>query len=666
MRTALLVLACLALTVDAHCVDETARWQGEIDRVAANGGGLVVIPPGMHEVGQLNLRGGVELHLSEGAELLGLPGEKNYTKARLQFSEGDGGAVIFAHGVTNVAITGRGIIDGRGGLWPHSGFRPRGIFFADSANIRLEDFTLRDAAGWGVFLKRCDGAIVRRITVDNHANNNNDGIDIEARNVCVTDSVFDSGDDAICIKSNDPDYAVENILVSNCVAASHCNGLKLGTASHGTMRNIRFVACRTRNPHRNYLYREGEMKGKMAFFWQASDEFPLGIGNGAINVECVDGGAVEDVLFDGVEAEGFRVPIFVRGNLRRHRSNGILPSDRRVLRDVTIRNVCGTACSEFPSTITGAAGCEPKNVILENVRIKCRGDALDGSPVCEPSALYDGFYPDASMFKFLRLPAYGLYIDRADVKCKNVRFFLAENAVDNRPAIYTSTPESQSARARLSGFGKSLELPDALAENGLDEVLSSQAWEAVFISVSQHVDEADKAFMSRVFSLTEKIRLLAPQAAVFLRTRGTDAAYKGLESSPYGFRIVADDYHRPETWFHLIGGNVSKAGITADLEAIKAAGFGGIQFFHGETEGVQVPDSVETGAHVVGDERDVLEVCINGRCVTKLWCPPYVCIISDMAVVGENEIEVVRTGTWQKRLQYDRALPVEHRMTWIP
>ena len=29
----------------------------------------------------------------------------------------------------------------------------------------------------------------------------------------------------------------------------------------------------------------------------------------------------------------------------------------------------------------------------------------------------------------------------------------------------------------------------------------------------------------------------------------------------------------PETWFHLISGNVSKEGITADLEAISSAGF---------------------------------------------------------------------------------------------
>ena len=38
---------------------------------------------------------------------------------------------------------------------------------------------------------------------------------------------------------------------------------------------------------------------------------------------------------------------------------------------------------------------------------------------------------------------------------------------------------------------------------------------------------------------------------------------------------------RPETWFHIIGGNASKEGIAADIAAIAEAGIGGIQFFHG-------------------------------------------------------------------------------------
>ncbi len=43
--------------------------------------------------------------------------------------------------------------------------------------------------------------------------------------------------------------------------------------------------------------------------------------------------------------------------------------------------------------------------------------------------------------------------------------------------------------------------------------------------------------------------------------------------------------HYPETWFHLIGGNVMREGLTADLEAVQAAGISGIQFFHGQFGG---------------------------------------------------------------------------------
>ena len=37
----------------------------------------------------------------------------------------------------------------------------------------------------------------------------------------------------------------------------------------------------------------------------------------------------------------------------------------------------------------------------------------------------------------------------------------------------------------------------------------------------------------------------------------------------------------PETWFHIIGGNASKAGLAADIAAIADSGLSGIQFFHG-------------------------------------------------------------------------------------
>lgn len=47
-----------------------------------------------------------------------------------------------------------------------------------------------------------------------------------------------------------------------------------------------------------------------------------------------------------------------------------------------------------------------------------------------------------------------------------------------------------------------------------------------------------------------------------------------------GFVSPSNESH-PETWFHLIGGNVSRDALTTDLEAIASAGIRGIQLFHG-------------------------------------------------------------------------------------
>jgi hypothetical protein len=61
-------------------------------------------------------------------------------------------------------------------------------------------------------------------------------------------------------------------------------------------------------------------------------------------------------------------------------------------------------------------------------------------------------------------------------------------------------------------------------------------------------------------------------------------------NAPFGnadreaFKSPPQVYH-PETWFHYIGGNVAKSGITADLEAISGAGISGIQLFHGQFGG---------------------------------------------------------------------------------
>ena len=65
-----------------------------------------------------------------------------------------------------------------------------------------------------------------------------------------------------------------------------------------------------------------------------------------------------------------------------------------------------------------------------------------------------------------------------------------------------------------------------------------------------------------------------------------DELHRPFGTQDYQNFAAPEKVFYPETWFHYIGGNVSLAGITKDLEAIAAAGFSGIQLFHGQFGGV--------------------------------------------------------------------------------
>ena len=425
--------------------ERTARWQAAIDAAAARGGGTVVVPAGRHLVGELELKSNVRLHLEKDAVLEGAVGIENYRVRLMPFSEGTWSAVVSAIGVTNVSVTGEGEIFGNGMAWNPKrgardamgcteGLRPRGLFFADCRGVRLENFFLHDAACWGVVFKRCDGVTVRGVRIDSCVNHNNDGFDIEAKNVVIENCDVNCGDDALCIKSNDPGYVVENVVVRGTVARTHCNAIKIGTATHGTVRNVRFANIQVEAPRRVYrdyapmpddLLNAPEVDGVHSYL--------SGAGISAIAIECVDGGTVEDVTVDGVDVSGFKVPIFVRGGTRSNRTCAIPPGTAHALRRIIISNVRGRAESKMPSSITGVAGCRPTDILLQNIAIECIGEDSDTREISEPDSSLDGKYPEATMFSHLRLPVYGLYVASADgVIYDNVLFTLRIGTTDAR------------------------------------------------------------------------------------------------------------------------------------------------------------------------------------------------------------------------------------------
>lgn len=430
-------------------VDETDRWQSAIDRAGAAGGGRVVIPSGVHRVGGLVLRSNVELRLEKGAVLEGVVGLEHYPVLTLPYSEGTWSAVVMGVCVTNVAVSGEGEIFGNGRRWnpPKAardavgcteGLRARGVFFADSKDVRLSGFTLRDAACWGIVFKRCEDVVARGIKIDSVVNVNNDGFDIEAKNVLIEDCDVNTGDDSFCVKSNDPTFVVENVTVRDCIARTHCSALKIGTASHGTIRKVCFERCRiepAKRVYRDMAPMQADLSAPTPHVDGAPD-YLVGPAIGAICVECVDGGIVEDIVYDDIVISGCKVPIFVRGGTRMRRACGIPPSNRRILRNITIRNIRGQAERPLTSTITGVAGCRPSNIRLEDVAIECVGEGDDTRPFSIPDKELAGEYPDADMFENLRLPAYGLFVDQADsVVLRNVTFGLRSGTRDSRPGV---------------------------------------------------------------------------------------------------------------------------------------------------------------------------------------------------------------------------------------
>ena len=415
--------------------NETEEWQRAIDGKSAAGGGTVTMPAGRHVVGSLVLKDNVTLELAEGCVLEGMAGIENYRPIDVGYAEvrEPWYGLICAVGATNIALVGKGEVFGNGAAFLRGlrDRRPRGLLFHKCRGVRLEDVFLHDLASWTCYLKGCDGVTVRRVRVDSHANSNNDGIDIDSRNVLVEDCDFDSDDDGIVLKSDDPRVPVENVTVRNCRVRSNCSALKLGTGSHGGFVNILFENCTCGVSDRatmDPVTGHGEIAQYRVETWPGSTFDPSLLSG--IAVESVDGAHAENIVFRNIEIAAAASPIFIRGGTRYGRTFGLGHVDLcipmgpdKCLKNVTIENVTAKATSFTACSITGTSEIRPTDITLRNVKISVpgageAGRAELGKPVPEKAEKY----PESNMFDNRMLPAYGFYIRHADnVRFENVR-----------------------------------------------------------------------------------------------------------------------------------------------------------------------------------------------------------------------------------------------------
>lgn len=413
----------------------TRSIQKAIDFISENGGGRLVFTVGRYLTGSIHMKSNVTLHLGEGVVLVGSTNPYDYD---MELNSWYG--LILANGQQNIAITGKGVIDGHGrelanrfvdqvyaGVlkdplkFGRVSNRPKIIYFRSCKNVTVKDVTLKNPAFWTQTYDQCENLLIDGITVNSRAYWNNDGMDIVDCNGAVIQNCFvDATDDAICLKSHDEKSICQNITVRNNKMCSSASGIKFGTASCGGFKNIRII--------NNVVY----------------DTF-----RSAITVQAVDGGLVENVVVDSLRSINTGNPIYLVVGERR-------AGKRSRMDNVHISNVyaevpAGKPDEGYdyegptednprnisPSAIVGLKDNKVTNVSVENVEIVYPGggnphyakvglDELDKVPEM-PKA-----YPEFSQHK--ELPAWGFYIRHAEgVTFKNVK--LTAQAKDYRPAI---------------------------------------------------------------------------------------------------------------------------------------------------------------------------------------------------------------------------------------
>ena len=96
--------------------DASAAIDAAIKEVSESGGGTVLIPSGLWVCGPITMMSNVNLHFAEGAFL-----EFTGNKSKYSLVKGGSGfrtnALINGKKLKNIAITGKGIINGNGGTW---------------------------------------------------------------------------------------------------------------------------------------------------------------------------------------------------------------------------------------------------------------------------------------------------------------------------------------------------------------------------------------------------------------------------------------------------------------------------------------------------------------------------------------------------------------------
>jgi polygalacturonase len=365
-----------------------------INTCSEEGGGRVIIPDGVYLTGAVHLKSNVNLHLSEEAILLFTTDKSKFLPVVHTRFEGmecmNYSPFIYAYKQENIAITGKGTIDGQGSVWWNwkgtwegnerlgivvdentqnndnatltkmvedrvplekrvfgegHYLRPSFISPYNCKNILISDVTLKGSPMWNIHPILCENVTVRGVRIES-LGPNNDGCNPEcSRNVLIENCYFNTGDDCIAIKSgrnNDGrDFGTpsENIIVRNSTMAEGHGGVVIGSEISGNIRYVFAENCIMDSPNLERAIR--------------------------IKSNSVRGGMVEHIYVRDIEVKQVREAI-LKINMFYARERG---TNIPVVRHVLLENITGQN-SEYGVWIKAYKEAPVENVSLKNCTLE--------------------------------------------------------------------------------------------------------------------------------------------------------------------------------------------------------------------------------------------------------------------------------------------------------
>lgn len=347
----------------------TEAFASAMKDLSEKGGGTLIVPKGIWFTGPIVFESNINMHLEKGALILFSPDKNLYPLVETIFEGLETRrcqSPISGRNLENVAITGEGSINGSGEAWrplkrskvsdshwkkvvvsggavrgddywfPSEGalkghemsdmnvprhdmteeewleikdfLRPVMVSFIECKNLLLEGVLFENSPAWNVHPLMCENVILDGVFIKNPGySQNGDGLDLESCvNSIIVNSLFDVGDDGICIKSGKDEEGrlrgrpTENVIVENCKVFQGHGGFVVGSEMSGGVKNISVKNCQFLGTDVGLRFKSNRGRGGVVENIYISDIYMFNIATDSFLFDLFYGGkSASESLADG-------------------------------------------------------------------------------------------------------------------------------------------------------------------------------------------------------------------------------------------------------------------------------------------------------------------------------------------------------------------------------